>query len=388
LNEKAGLYIHVPFCFSPCGYCDFYKTKSGCVGEDYVALLLKEAALYKEEEKIPLDTLYFGGGTPSLLEPSQLGRMIEGLREVFDICEGAEVTIECNPETLSKEKLEGYRPLGVNRLSLGVQSLRDKVLAGLSRNVSSAIIMEKLGIVSSAGFESLSCDLILGAPGFSAGDFKEDLEKLLAFPFDHVSIYMLDLHPGTRLYEQVKNGLSLPGEEEVMESYRGAAELLRSRGFIHYEISNFAKRGKESRHNLKYWKREWTIALGPSAHGYFRGTRTRNPASLEEWSARLLRNEYPYEESFKETPEEKLENEIIFGLRLGAGVETASLLRYFEESGRETGAVLAPLVAHGYAAIEDDRFRLTLDGFCLSNEVISFILSDGFGRLRGGGGEK
>jgi oxygen-independent coproporphyrinogen-3 oxidase len=383
LTEKSGLYIHVPFCFSQCSYCDFYKKKAERVEDGYVGLVLKEASLYKEEEKIPLDTLYFGGGTPSLLEPPQLGRLSEGLGEVFEIGEGSEITIEANPETLTKEKLEGYRALGINRLSLGVQSLRDEVLAALSRNVGSEGVLGKLEIISGIGFDSLSCDLILGAPGSSSRDVQEDLGTLLRFPFDHVSLYMLDLHRGTRLYEQVKGGLSLPGEEEVMESYRGAAEFLKQAGFIHYEISNFAKKGKESRHNLKYWKREWTVALGPSAHGYFRGTRTKNPASLDEWSEKLERGEFPYEESFEETPEEKLENEIIFGLRLGEGVDRGSLDRYLGAAGRETEKALAPLLAQGYAREDGGRLKLTFDGFCLSNEVISFILSDSFGRKRG-----
>lgn len=383
MTEKPGLYIHVPFCFSPCGYCDFYKTKAERIDDGYVAFLLKEASLYKEEEKIPLDTLYLGGGTPSLLEPEQLGRIFEGLGIVFEFGGDAEITIEANPETLTKEKLDGYRSLGINRFSLGVQSLREEVLAALSRNVSSSVILETLESISGVGFDSLSCDLILGAPGSSPRYVQEDLGMLLRFPFDHVSLYMLDLHKGTKLYEQVKGGLSLPGEEEMMESYRGAAEFLKQQGFIHYEISNFARKGKESRHNLKYWKRQATIALGPSAHGYFRGTRTRNPASLEEWSARLERNEFPYEESFKETPGEKLENEIIFGLRLSEGIAFGTLESYLVESGRDAEKVLSPLIAHGYGTMENGRFKLTLDGFCLSNEIISFILSDSFGRPRG-----
>lgn len=383
MTEKSGLYIHVPFCFNPCGYCDFYKTKAERVEDGYVGLVLKEASLYKEEEKIPLDTLYLGGGTPSLLEPTQLGRLFEGLGEVFDIEEGSEITIEANPETLTKEKLEGYRRLGVNRLSLGVQSLRNEVLAALSRNVGSEWILGILEIISGIGFDSLSCDLILGAPRSSSRDVKEDLGTLLRFPLDHVSLYMLDLHKGTKLYEQVKGGISLPGEEEVMESYRGAAEFLKQAGFIHYEISNFAKKGKESRHNLKYWKRQTTIALGPSAHAYFRGMRTRNPASLEEWSARLSRNQFPCEESFKETAEEKLENEIIFGLRLIEGVKVETLRAYFEKCRRDLDKILSPLVVHGYGILENGRFRLTPNGFCLSNEVISFILSDSFGHKCG-----
>lgn len=383
MTEKSGLYIHVPFCFSPCGYCDFYKTQAGRIDDSFVALVLKEASLYKEEEKIPVDTIYFGGGTPSLLEPPQLGGLLEGLREVLEIGEGSEITIEANPETLTKEKLDGYRSLGINRLSLGVQSLKDEVLEALSRKVRSSEILEKLEIISGAGLDNLSCDMILGAPGSSSRDVKEDLGALLRFPLDHVSLYMLDLHKGSKLYQQVKDGLSLPGEEEVLESYRGAAEFLKQAGFIHYEISNFARNGKESRHNLKYWKREWTVALGPSAHGYFRGTRTRNPASLEEWSARLERGEFPYEESFKETPEEKLENEIIFGLRLSDGVALGTLESYFAQNGRDAEKVLSPLIAHGYGILENGRFKLTPDGFCLSNEVISFILSESFGRPRG-----
>jgi oxygen-independent coproporphyrinogen III oxidase len=378
MNEKSGLYIHVPYCFSPCGYCDFYKIKGARVEEDYIDSLIKEARLYEEDARLALDSIYFGGGTPSLLEPCQLERILAGLDSVFDLSGKPELTIETNPETITAEKLGGYKKLGVNRLSIGVQSLSDKTLTLLSRNVRPGEILSGLKIAEACVFEHLSCDLIIGAPGSKVRDVREDLETLLEFPVDHFSLYMLELHKGTRLYECVGKGMALPGEEEVMESYEVAAEFLGSRNFGHYEISNFARKGCESRHNLKYWKGEDTLALGPSAHGYFRGMRTRNPGSMEEWMSKLDKNEFPHEEAFKETKKEKLENAIIFGLRLREGVEFGLLSGYLEESEAETGKRIAPILKHGYGEIVGERFRLTLQGFCLSNEIIAFLLSGNY----------
>jgi oxygen-independent coproporphyrinogen III oxidase len=378
MNEKTGLYIHIPYCFSPCGYCDFYKTRGENVEEDYIDSLIREAELYKEEKRFVLDSIYFGGGTPSLLEPFQLERILAGLNGVFDLSENPEFTIESNPETITADKLRGYKKLGVNRLSIGIQSLSDKTLSLLSRNVKAGEILAKLKIIGDCAFDHLSCDMIIGAPGSSVHDVAEDLERLLEFPFDHVSLYMLELHKGMKLYNEVGKGLALPSEEEVMESYELAAEFLGSKDLIHYEISNFAKMGCESRHNLRYWKGQWTLALGPSAHGYFRDTRMKNPRSMEEWKSKLGKSEFPYEEAFKETKKEKLENAIIFGLRLREGVEFGLLSEYLEESEAETEKRISPILKHGYGEIVEDRFRLTLQGFCLSNEIIAFLLPGSF----------
>lgn len=373
MNTTTGLYIHIPYCANECSYCDFFKEKSHFIKSFYVDTLLKDALFYKDDEKIVIDTLYFGGGTPSLLTVDQLKKIVEGLKEIFELSPECEISLETNPENIEKEKFNDFKNLGINRISIGVQSLDDEILTILSRKVDSRQILKSLEIISEIGFEHLSFDLIIGAPFSNKEKIVKDLEILLKFPFCHSSLYFLELHTNTKLYKMVKNGIELPDEEEVAQSYEEAVEMLKLYGFEHYEISNFSKKGCQCKHNLKYWKRENYIGLGPSAHSFFRGFRVKNYNSIDLWVKLISSGELPAEEVYKESNLEMNENKIIFGLRLAEGVDLNLLKEYCSER-EDVFSRVEKLIETKMLKEEGNRICLTERGFIVSNEVITFLL--------------
>lgn len=373
MNTNTGLYIHIPYCANECSYCDFFKEKNNCVESLYVDTLLKDALFYKEDEKIVVDTLYFGGGTPSLLTVEQLKKIVEGLKEIFEFSEECEITIETNPENIEKQKFIEFKKVGVNRISIGVQSLDDEILTILSRKVDSRQILKSLEIISEIGFEHLSFDLVIGAPHSDKDKVVKDLKTLLKLSFCHASLYLLELHWNTKLYKMVENGTNLPDEEEVAQSYEKAVEFLKLKGFEHYEISNFSKKGCQCKHNIKYWRRENYIGLGPSAHSFFRGFRVRNYNSIDLWEKLVSRGELPAEEVYRENHLEMKENKIIFGLRLAEGVDLSLVKEYCLESGNSFSK-FEKLLETNMLKKEGNRICLTENGFLVSNEVIAFLL--------------
>ncbi len=377
LKETAGLYVHVPFCGSLCSYCDFFRVANdGAAPGWFVTYIIKEGKLYREPEPITLASVYFGGGTPSLIAPPDFARLSEGLREIFAWPCGIEATLEANPETVTREALAAWRSAGITRLSIGAQSLQGEELSLLGRRAAPSDVRRAVLLASEAGFDRLSLDLMLAIPGQSPGSLARTLDEVAAMPLDHVSAYMLDLHEGTPLYARVvAGGASLPDEDEVADLYEQLCGRLEASGFLHYEVSNFAKPNGECRHNLRYWRGGDYIGLGPSAHGCFRGERTNNPRSIGEWRAALDRDEPPYEITAKVTERERFENSVIFGLRLAEGIKEETLASFLEAQGRGPEQIIGQLLRHGYAARRGDgRIRLTRLGFLSSNSVIEYLL--------------
>ncbi|MCI4398288.1 MAG: radical SAM family heme chaperone HemW, partial [Acidobacteria bacterium] len=288
-SEAVGLYIHVPFCASLCSYCDFCRVAlDGAVPEWFATYILKEGDIYREPCPVELDSIYFGGGTPSLLALSEMARLCEGLRGIFHWMPDAEVTLEANPETVTAESLAAWRGAGVTRLSIGAQSFDETELRALGRRATPEDVRRAVRLAAQAGFSRLSLDLMLGIPGQTVASLSRTLDEAEAMPLDHLSAYMLDLHEKTGLYARVLSGqVSVPGEDDVAELYDRLCERLETAGFAHYEVSNFARPKGECRHNLRYWRQGDYIGIGPSAHGCFRGVRTKNPGSIEEWRASL-----------------------------------------------------------------------------------------------------
>lgn len=378
-RKGLGIYVHVPFCAALCSYCDFYRACApDGVPPEFDSLLMEEATRYREEPLLVADTLYFGGGTPSLLGPSRLAPMVESLRSTFAFAPGAEVTLEANPETVDIAALEGWRAAGVNRLSLGSQSLDADELSLLGRRADAPSVRRAVELAHRAGFERLSVDLMIGVPGQSTASLGRTLDEVATWPVDHVSAYLLDLHRGTPLFDRVLRGeVALPGDEASADLYDLLCDRMEACGLRQYEVSNFARPGGESRHNLKYWRGEEWVGLGPSAHGSLRGQRIENPRSSEMWAEALRRGDLPHERTTIVSEAERLENRVIFGLRLAEGIEEEALVSFLEAQGRESQGVLEPLVAHGYARhLDDGRFRLTRQGFLVSNEVLTFLLPD------------
>jgi len=378
--SPVGVYLHVPFCAALCSYCDFCReAASDGVPAEFDSLLIQEVVRYREVPPIPADTLYLGGGTPSLLGPARLAPILEALGSTFALASDAEVTLEANPETVEAGALAGWRGAGVNRLSLGAQSLDAGELALLGRRATADAARQAVALAEAAGFRRLSVDLMVGVPGQTVESLGRTLEEIAGWPVDHVSAYLLDLHRGTPLFDRVLRGeVALPDDEASADLYDLLCDRLEASGFRQYEVSNFARPGGESRHNLKYWRGHEWIGLGPSAHGCFRGQRTENPRSTERWAEALRRGGFPHDRVLPVSERERTENRIIFGLRLAEGIEEALLTSFLEDQGRGAGSVMEPLIAHGYARrIDGERVRLTRQGFLVSNEVLTYLLGGG-----------
>jgi oxygen-independent coproporphyrinogen-3 oxidase len=380
----VGLYIHVPYCASLCGYCDFFRIESESgVPDGFEGLILEEAHLYAENAPLLVDTVFFGGGTPSLLSPERLAALLGGLRAVFPWAPDPEVTLEANPETITAENLAGWRAAGVTRLSVGVQSLSPTVLSSLERRATAEVALRALALSVEAGYDHLSADCMAAVPGQRTEDLRTTLDALAALPLDHLSIYSLDLHPRTRLWESVFRGeRALPEEDEAADLYLWVHDHLLRAGFEHYEVSNFARPGGRCRHNLRYWQGGETIGLGPSAWSRFRGRLYGNPRSLTDWTSSVARGEPASDRCETLTPERELEDRVIFGLRVSEGIAAADAIRLLEEDGRAPGPALQPLLDHEYAELDGDRLRLTVQGFLMSNEVLTYLLPGKWPRSR------
>ncbi len=380
----VGLYVHVPFCASLCRYCDFFRVESpGGVPVGFEALLVEEAALFGETPPLQVDTVFFGGGTPSLLGPDRLGRLLAELGRVFEIRPSAEITLEANPETVNEASLAGWRQAGVTRLSIGVQSLTPGVLAALERRAPAATALAAVELAARSGFKHLSADVMSGVPGQGGGDLEDTVERLAELPLDHLSVYSLDLHPKTPLWEAVAAGnLTLPGDDEAADQFLAVHGILQQRGFEHYEVSNYARPGGRSRHNLRYWQGGQTVGLGPSAWSRFKGRLWGNPRSLDAWTRRVREGGTPPGDAERLTPEREREDRVIFGLRVSDGAGLQDLIDLFAVDQREADVVLKPLLAHGYAVVEDSRLKLTVQGFLMSNEVLTYLLPRSWPRAR------
>ncbi len=379
--SAVGLYIHVPFCASICGYCDFYRVldRGGGVPAGFEDLLLMESALYRESPPVELDSIYFGGGTPSLLGPERLGRLMRGLGAVFTFRKNPEVTLEANPETVTPQALRGWLEAGVTRLSIGVQSLDEGVLAALDRRAGPGRALEAVERAAEAGFTRLSVDMMTGVPGQDSGSLEGDLERAAQLPVDHLSFYSLDLHPQTKLHREVLLGrLSVPDDDAAARMWERTHELLTERGFEHYEVSSFARPGGRCRHNLRYWQGGDGIGLGPAAWGRFRARLLANPRSLARWREALKEGRPPWESVEPLAPRRQRQDLLIFGLRVSDGVPLESVEEVLAEDGRDPLALVKALTDHGYALYEKGVLRLTPLGFLTSSEILAYLLPRGW----------
>ena len=315
-----GVYIHIPFCEKKCSYCAF---SSFVMGKDkideYILHLTKEIRKRKGEE---VDTIYIGGGTPSLLDEKQIKDIFSALKETFKISKDVEITIECNPNSLTKEKAKLYKKLGINRISIGVQSLDDDKLKFVGRKHNAKQAKESIEIVKKCGFDNISIDLLIGLKGETEENFLSQLKILVDMGVKHISTYMLQIEDKTMLKKMVEeNPNLLPNDEENVDIFEKTAKFLRKNGFLHYEVSNFAKKGFESRHNKKYWSGEEYIGFGLSAHSFEKGVRKANANTFKDY----YQGKIALEE--KLTDKQKIEEHIMLGLRCNLGIDTKYLER-------------------------------------------------------------
>lgn len=366
----AGLYVHVPFCVSKCAYCDFYSLRYTCEGADaYAQKIVSEINRWGEALQSPADTLYFGGGTPSLLSAEQILAIIDTCKERFSL-KNAEITLEANPAERLESLLDRVAQGGVNRLSLGLQSALEEELLALSRRHTAGDIAKAAAAAHAAGITNLSLDIMLGIPGQTKDSLKRTVEFALAQGPTHISAYMLTLEEGTPLYEK-RNSVRLPDPDETAELYLYACELLRTAGFDRYEISNFAKDGQVSRHNSKYWTGENYLGLGPAAHSYWNGRRFYYERDL----AQYLKSPREMEDGSGGGPEEM----ILLRLRLKSGLSLSQFSKCFMEEAPQAAIdrmrkKITTYQKAGFAIFDGDTVSLTDRGAAVSNRIISELL--------------
>ena len=342
-NPAAGLYVHVPFCASRCSYCDFFSSTDTESIDAFVDALLCEAGTWTDAFR-NFDTVYIGGGTPSLLSPKRLETVLDRVCHVFTLLPGTEITIEINPADWGREELTVARDLGINRISMGVQSFNDDELSFMGRRHRSKEALRAIEDAVAAGFGNLSIDLIYALPGQRYSQWQASLERALTFAPSHLSCYELEIKRGTPLGDRYHGGeLPLLTEESRRDFFLRTSEFLEGAGYVHYEISNFARSmERASRHNQKYWDHTPYLGLGPSAHSYSNGKRWWNHASVTDYILDCGKGIRPVAQS--ETLDmDQLRLEALFlGLRTGKGID---LHRYRHRYGRDLLAEKGPLLA-------------------------------------------
>lgn len=354
-----SLYVHIPFCEHLCAYCDFAKViYKEDWSESYLASLFKELA---SKHPSSFQTIYVGGGTPSLLPPSQLEKLLQRLAPYLE--EGGEFTLEGNPESLSKDKLLLMRKYGVNRLSIGVQSSSSRLLALMERHHSFAEAKQVVEEAQKVGFSSINCDLIYGLPSESLSEAKEDAQAFVRLKTNHLSAYSLSVNPGTSFYNK---GYREMDEDKAADMYEAILSIFRQAGFDRYEVSNFAKDGKQCRHNLTYWHDEEYMAVGLGASGYQRKTRYRNTRSLKKYL------EGHYEEEREEvTLKDDLEYYFLTNLRLEKGFSLASFSKRFSFPFlSKYGEKVTELEKEGLLKVDDVSVKATDKGILLLDKIL------------------
>jgi oxygen-independent coproporphyrinogen-3 oxidase len=379
-----GIYIQVPFCQTKCTYCNFH---TGVVSPDrfepYVEAVCREIGETVGPNASDVASVYFGGGTPSLLKPAGLGKIIESLRSRYRF-NSAEITLEADPETISSEKATAWLSAGFNRISLGAQSFSDLELQAAGRMHRRADIFQAADILRSAGFDNISLDLIAGLALQSPNSWENSVTELLRVRPEHISIYMLEIDEGSRLgRESLAGGIrysavKIPADDAIAGFYESACVRLATAGYEHYEISNWALPGRRSRHNLKYWRREPYLGFGAGAHSFDGTTRWANVHDSARYVSCVEQGISPREQIERVTPEHALEEEFFLGLRQLEGIDLAQIESAYGESQRDRVADLrgriTVLRSQGFVELEGARLRLAPDRLTVSNEVFVELL--------------
>jgi oxygen-independent coproporphyrinogen-3 oxidase len=373
----AGLYIHIPFCKQACHYCDFHFSTNLQLINPVVEGILLELELRKDYLKgEAVDTVYFGGGTPSLLPANALEQILEQVAQIFP-GEKSEVTLEANPDDLNFDSLATWKSLGIDRLSLGIQSFQDEILTAYNRVHNSKQAKQAIQLGRAAGFEKFSIDLMYGYPHANHDLWKKDLEEALTLDPGHLSAYSLTVEPKTTLGNWVKKGKFIPAAEEfVAQQFEWLQEQCEQAGYLQYEISNFCRSNQGAIHNSNYWKRIPYLGLGPSAHSFDGHTRGYNPPSNPNYIKTLVAGKLPFVVEPLEK-DESINEEILTSLRTSWGLNTASLVdRYHLDLFQIKEAALTKLTALGLIHVEGKTLTLTRKGKLLADSIASEIFID------------
>jgi oxygen-independent coproporphyrinogen-3 oxidase len=374
-----GLYVHIPFCAAICNYCNFNRGLfDEALKRRYVEALIRE--IHGAVEPIAADTIFFGGGTPSLLEPEEVEAIIRACRDSFDLAPGAEITLEANPETVTAERLAGFRAAGINRLSFGVQSFRDEELTRLSRLHSASRAAEAFTAARAEGFDNISLDLMMWLPQQSVSHWLESIDALIALGPDHASMYLLEIYPNAPLRDAMARGKwSLAPDDDAADMYLSGLDRMDSGGYVQYEISNVSRPGRESRHNLKYWQDgEWR-GFGCGAHSTrhdgLQGVRWKNLASTADYIAAVHGGKELAAERRTLSADERLEDALFTGLRLSGGIDVQAVQStYGVDVWRRFGEELQVFVDERLLIYDGGSLRLSRPGMLLANEVMAVFI--------------
>lgn len=377
-KDLPGIYIHIPFCRKKCNYCAFLSgTSTETEREEYVEALLREIRIRKGE-MAQADTIYFGGGTPSLLTVDQIRRIIETVKENCTVSTDAEITLEANPATLTREKLEGYRRVGVNRLSMGVQSMNDARLRYLGRIHTAEDAVKEFRMARAAGFDNINLDLIFAVPGTHLSDAMEDLREVVELEPEHISFYSLQLEEGTPFFQQFEAGrLQEVPDDEDREIYHRGCHFLKEQGYEHYEISNFAKAGHTSRHNSKYWSMAEYVGLGLGASSYVGHCRMENLPDLKEYLEAVRRGRKPFDTVYSNSERDDVAEAVFTGLRRREGICFQDILGNREKFFRyysDAEAKIAEFCRGGFLEVTDAGIHLTEQGIDISNQIMALFV--------------
>lgn len=379
MEKRLGLYIHIPFCEHKCDYCDFYSiTKFN----DYVrftdTLLLQMEDFSEKTKDYIVDTIYIGGGTPTVLPIKRMLEIINGLYRNFNVSDKVEFTMEANPATVNKKTLKKYKKAGINRLSFGLQSAIDKELGALSRIHSYDEFVESYNLARKIGFDNINIDLMYGIPGQTQNSLGHTLEQVCDLEPNHISLYGLKIEEGTPFFEK-KDRLELPDEDTEFEMYKYAVDYLAFRGYWQYEISNFAKDGYKCRHNMKYWTCREYLGLGPAAHSYFMNQRFSYKRSVPMFMDAL---EYVnsgvdiLEENYTVTPEERIDEYIMLRLRLTEGLNVNEFKYNFNKDFSQMFEnELKLYIDNGFMEFKNGHYYFTIKGMYVSNYILSSFLT-------------
>ena len=395
LDEPIALYVHIPFCLSKCNYCDF-NTYEGIepLMPTFVDALSSEIDLWGKRLNRPdVSTVFGGGGTPSYLPAESISRLLMRLREATNIAPSAEITLEANPDDVNPENADAWLNAGFNRISIGVQSFNEQILHALSRRHDSKQAVSAVATARSAGFENISIDLMFGLPNQSLATWESSLSRAIELKTDHLSLYGLQIEPGTPLQRDVLRGsLPKPDDDLAADMYEMAMDHLHEAGYEHYEISNWCKPGFRSQHNLAYWLNQPYLGVGPGAHSSLMGRRFANMKSPRRYISAIGSAEFPDETDstaisegfiavdFLEvtSPEMAMAETMMLGMRLSEGVTKSEFKRHFDIAMCDVyGTAISNLVATGLIEDDGDRIRLTRRGKLLGNVVFeAFIITD------------
>lgn len=373
-GKSLGLYMHIPFCFKKCNYCDFlsFGGVEEEIHKEYFQALTKEINQKAEvySNKYYVDSIFVGGGTPSLVNEKLIADLMAAVRESFSVDKNAEITMESNPKTLTEDKLKTYLDAGVNRLSIGAQSFDDDLLKYMGRVHTKEDFLKNYDLARECGFRNINIDLMFAIPGQTAEIWTDTLKSTMALMPEHISFYGLQIEEGTPFYTMLREGRLTQADDELdREMYHNAVRMLKDSGYIHYEISNAAKEGYQSRHNLKYWSMEDYLGLGLGAHSYMNGTRSSNLTHLAEYNrAEGACDVWRHEN----TAGENISEYLFTGMRKLGGIELGDFEARFG-SGLESiyGNVLEKYQREGLIEITDGHLRFTDKGIDISNMVLA-----------------